>query len=84
MQSLHKNEKLLFEDFQDFLVRTQQFSQKLILFYLRWVNRFHRFCSWQHLDDMEKEEIEKPLPPVRSILQTIEKVKAGKGKITMY
>ena len=57
MQSLHKNENLLFKDFQDFLVRSQHLSEKRIPFYLRWIIRFHEFCSRQHLDGMGKEEI---------------------------
>ena len=57
MQSLHKNENLLFKDFQDFLVRSQQLPEKRIPFYLRWVSRFHEFCSRQHMDGMGKEAI---------------------------
>ena len=55
MRPPHKNENLLFKDFQDFLVRSQQLPPKRIPFYLRWVNRFHEFCSRQHLDGMGKE-----------------------------
>jgi Phage integrase, N-terminal SAM-like domain len=57
MQSLHKNENLLFKDFQDFLVRSQHLPEKRIPFDLRWVSRFHEFCSRQHLDGMGKEAI---------------------------
>jgi len=57
MQSLHKNENLLFKDFQDFLVRSQQLSENRIPFYLRWVSHFHEFCSRQHMDGMGKEAI---------------------------
>jgi hypothetical protein len=57
MRSLHKNENLLFKDFQDFLVRSQQIPKKRIPFYLRLVTRFHEFCSRQHLDGMGKEAI---------------------------
>jgi Phage integrase, N-terminal SAM-like domain len=57
MQSLYKNENLLFKDFQDFLVRNQHLPEKRIPFYLRWVIRFHEFCSRQHLDGMEMEAI---------------------------
>jgi hypothetical protein len=41
MQSLHKNENLLFKDLQDFTVWSQQLPQNRIPFYRRWVNRFH-------------------------------------------
>jgi len=57
MQSLHKNENLLFKDFQDFLVRSQQLPEKRIPFSLRWISRFHEFCSRQHLDGMGREAI---------------------------
>ena len=57
MRSLHKNENLLFKDFQDFLVRTQQLSEKRIPFYLRWVSGFHEFCSRQNVDGMGNEAI---------------------------
>jgi hypothetical protein len=57
MQSLHKNENWLFKDFQDFLLRSQYLPEKRIPFYLRWVSRFHEFCSRQHLDGMEMEAI---------------------------
>jgi len=57
MQSLHKNENLLFKDFQDFLVRSQQLPQKRIPFYLRWVNRFHEFCYFgPNLDRLAKRK----------------------------
>ena len=57
MQSLHKNENLLFKDFQDFLLRSQHLPEKRIPFYLLWVSRFHEFCSRQHLDGMGKEAV---------------------------
>ena len=57
LQSLHKNENLLFKDFQDFLVRSQHLPEKRIPFYLLWVSRFHEFCSRQHLDGMGKEAV---------------------------
>jgi len=52
MQPPHKNENLLFKDFQDFLVRSQQFPHQRIPVYLRWINRFHESCSRQHWDGL--------------------------------
>jgi len=57
MQPPHKNENLLFKDFQDFILRSQHLPEKRIPFYLRWVSRFHEFCSRQHLDGMGMEAI---------------------------
>jgi hypothetical protein len=44
MQPLHKNEKLLFKDFQDFIIRKQHVPENRLPYYLRWVSRFHEFC----------------------------------------
>ena len=57
MQSLHKNENLLFKDFQDFLVQSQHLFEKRIPFHFRWINIFNDSCPRQHLDDMGKRMI---------------------------
>jgi len=57
MQSLHKNENLLFKDFQDFLLRSQHLPEKRIPFYFRLISRFHESCSREHLDGMKMEGI---------------------------
>jgi integron integrase len=50
MQPPHKNKNLLFKDFQDFLARKQHVPEKRLPYYLRWVSRFHEFCSHQNID----------------------------------
>ncbi|HWR88943.1 MAG TPA: tyrosine-type recombinase/integrase [Dissulfurispiraceae bacterium] len=47
MQPLYKNENLLFKDFQEFLSKKQHVPDKRLPYYLRWVSRFHEFCSRQ-------------------------------------
>jgi hypothetical protein len=60
MQSLHKNENLLFKDFQYSRVRSQLLSEKRIPFYLRLVSRFHEFSPRKHFDGMGKRRV----PPI--------------------
>jgi len=50
MQRLYKNENLLFKDFQDFLSRKQHIPENRLPYYLRWVSRYHDFCSRQNID----------------------------------
>jgi hypothetical protein len=50
MQRLYKNEKLLFKDFQDFLSRKQHIPEYRLPYYLRWVSRYHDFCSRENID----------------------------------
>ncbi len=57
MQSLHKNENLLFKDFQDFLARKQRVPENRLPYYLRWVSRYHEFCSRENVDGSGKDAI---------------------------
>jgi len=50
LKELHKNENLLFKDFQDFLSRKQRIPENRLPYYLRWVSRYHDFCSRQNID----------------------------------
>jgi hypothetical protein len=50
MQRLYKNANLLFRDFENFLLQMQYISEKRLPYYLRWVSRYHEFCSRQNID----------------------------------
>jgi hypothetical protein len=50
MQSLYKNQKSLFKDFQDFLSRKQHIPENRLPYYLRWVSRYHEYCSRHNID----------------------------------
>jgi hypothetical protein len=46
---VYENENLLFKDFQDFLSRKQHIPENRLPYYLRWVSRYHDFCSRENI-----------------------------------
>jgi hypothetical protein len=57
MQPLYKNEELLFRDFQDFLFQKQHIPENRLPYYLRWVSRFHEFCSSRYIDGNDRDAL---------------------------